>query len=253
MYQLVAQHVIGLGQRASKRQDHTALQRLGHAPDPLVDHPGDGVGLFEVGMRGVQDHWLSAPQILTEKTGEAGVPSLGHPCRVTCGIAFLRVEIDVEVLRLQHLEGELAVLNLVATEVLRLSDRPSQRDAQRQHDADEDPARPGECRIITDSMTCVPPRKDGPGHRDRRHEVAVRLAAFQCESHRATICNSLAQHLSPCGSNGLLGDLNSQLGPTRSADIPAALTYVRTWPAARPRRGGPCIPANSWCPLWRTR
>ena len=50
VHQLVAEHVIGLGEGAGQRQHDAALQRFGDAAGALAELAADDVGLLEVRM-----------------------------------------------------------------------------------------------------------------------------------------------------------------------------------------------------------
>src|SRR5262249_43739920 len=81
---------------------------------PARDH----VRLLEVRGRGVEDDRLPFAELVAHHAREAAVPPLGHPGRVLYRSLLVGVEIDVEVLGLQHLVVELLVLDLVLAEVL---------------------------------------------------------------------------------------------------------------------------------------
>ena len=120
VHQLVTQHVVGLGERAREREHYTALEDLGHAAGALADAPLQRIGLAEVGPARVQDQGLASGQVVVEQAGESRVPALRHERGVLYGDLFLRVEVDIEVLGLEHLEIQALILHLVLTEVLRL-------------------------------------------------------------------------------------------------------------------------------------
>ena len=119
MNELVADDVIGVGQRPAERQDDPPPQRFGDAARAFAELPLNRVGLFEVRMRRVEDERLASPQLMAEQALETGQPSLGHTRGDVDPFTLVWIEVDVEMLGLENLEIELLVLNLVAAEVLR--------------------------------------------------------------------------------------------------------------------------------------
>ncbi len=111
--ELVADDVVGLGQRGSVRQDDPALERLGDAAHPLAQHLGDDRGLLELGAAAVEDQRLAALELVVEHPGESGIPALGHDRGHLHCLLVLEIEVDVVVARLHDLEIELLVLDLV--------------------------------------------------------------------------------------------------------------------------------------------
>ena len=116
--ELVAEHVIGLGEAAGKRQDHAAAIALRHAAGAFADLAED-VGLLKVRMRRVEDERLPAAQLVLQQPGQPRVPPLGHSRGKPHRGFFFRVVVDVEVLGREHLEVEALVLDLVPAEILR--------------------------------------------------------------------------------------------------------------------------------------
>src|SRR5690606_26213324 len=89
---------------------------------------------------GVQDDRRLARQVVAEHARQAAVPAFGHPRGILRGRRRGRIEVQVEVLRLQDAEVERLVLDLVAAEILRSSlsrkedgreDQPGERRRQR--------------------------------------------------------------------------------------------------------------------------
>jgi hypothetical protein len=119
VHELVADHVVGVGERAAERQHDAPSARLGDAARAFAEGATDHVGLLEVARGRVEDQWLAAAQRVIEQLGQARVPALGHARRQRHAGFFLRVVVDVEVLGLQDLEVEGLVLHLVLAEVLR--------------------------------------------------------------------------------------------------------------------------------------
>src|SRR5205085_6442586 len=96
---------------------------LGHAAGALAELALDGVGLLEVRVRRIEDERLTAGQFVAQEATEPGAPSLRHTGGDVDPFTLLGVVKNIEVLRLQHLEVELLVLDFVAPEVLRGSRR----------------------------------------------------------------------------------------------------------------------------------
>ena len=78
VHELVADHVIGVGERTAQRQDDAAPQRLGDAAGAFAELALDDVGLLEVGMRRVEHERLASAQLVAEQPLEPRVPALGH-------------------------------------------------------------------------------------------------------------------------------------------------------------------------------
>ena len=102
---------------APQTEHDPPLGGLGHSAGAFAELALDRVGLPEMRPARVENQRLPAAQLVIQQTRQTRVPTLGEPGRHARGIFFLRIEIDVEVLGLQHLEVELLVLNFVATEV----------------------------------------------------------------------------------------------------------------------------------------
>jgi hypothetical protein len=120
--ELVSEHVIGGLERAGKRQDNTALVSFRDAAGSLAQLPFDGVGLPELRAAGIKHQGLASSQFMREDSGQPGVPSFGHACGHPGRRFFLGVVIDIEVLRLEDLKLEDAILDLVLAEISDLSD-----------------------------------------------------------------------------------------------------------------------------------
>ena len=122
MHELVPEDVAGLGERARRGQHHAPLLALGHASRSLAEAL-DHVGLAEVRAARVEHDRLAASERLAEEGREPRAPALGEARHLADLRLFLRVVVDVEVLGLQDLEIEVAVLDLVLSEVLGLGGR----------------------------------------------------------------------------------------------------------------------------------
>ena len=82
----------------------------------------------------IENQRLTRRERVPKETGEARIPAFRHSRGVPRGRFFLRVVINVEVFGLEQPEVETVVMNLVATEVLRL--RAARRTKQRHHTDD---------------------------------------------------------------------------------------------------------------------
>ncbi len=78
MHELVADHVIGVAERAAHRQHDPPPQWLGDAAGAFAELALDGVGLLEVRMRGVEDERLPAAERMSEDPLEPRVPAFRH-------------------------------------------------------------------------------------------------------------------------------------------------------------------------------
>ena len=131
MRQFVADDVIGLAEAGRKRHHDARLEALGEPAGPLVHRPGADVGLREVAVARVEHDRLAMRELMIEQLREARVPPLGHPRRLTRHLLLFRVVIDVEVLGVQRLELQAAVLDLIPAEVLRACRRGQKRQGRR--------------------------------------------------------------------------------------------------------------------------
>src|SRR6266568_2709271 len=98
VHQLMADDVVGLCERASEGQHDPPLEDFRDAARSLTQVAGDGVGLLELGVAGVENEGLTAPQLVAQELGVAGVPALRHAARLVCRGALGGIEVDVEVL-----------------------------------------------------------------------------------------------------------------------------------------------------------
>jgi len=70
-------------------------------------------------MRGVQDDWLPAAQLVLHQLLETHAPALGHTSRDVDSRPLTFVKVNVEVIGLHDLKIEGTIVDLVLTEVLR--------------------------------------------------------------------------------------------------------------------------------------
>jgi hypothetical protein len=119
VYQLVADHVVGVRERTCKRQHNAPTQSFGHTAGALADLAANDVGLLELDVGAIQDEWLAAAKLVPQQAFEPHPPTLGHAGSDLNTGPLAWIEIDVEVFSLEDLEVQVAILNLVPPEVLR--------------------------------------------------------------------------------------------------------------------------------------
>ncbi len=110
-------------------------------PVPSPYGPADGIGLVKVSIVRIEDDGLSLIEFAQEAAAVALVPALGHSCSILDRQAFLRIEVEFEVLRLEGLEVEVIVLDFVAPEVLRVGS--NREKASNQQGQQKRPGPPG--------------------------------------------------------------------------------------------------------------
>ena len=168
--QFMSDHMIGVGERPAEWQDDAAANRFGDAAGAFSDVAADRVGLLEVRVRGVENQRLTPAQIVVEHAVQACAPAFRQACGDGGRLALLRIEVDVEVVRVQDFECERAVLDLVAAEVLLRTGPARTQRARRECEQDDcecggaasngEPA--GNHRRIpaswSDGLPCRPPR-----------------------------------------------------------------------------------------------
>ena len=149
MDELVAENMVGFGERAGERQHDAALQSFGDAARALADHAADDVGLLEIGVRRIENERLARLHLVLEDARQARIPALGHAADARGVLALFFIEIDVEVIGLQHFELEVLVLDLVASEVLRLRGRRGRQEQTRKTDRQARGIRRNICRMVS--------------------------------------------------------------------------------------------------------
>ena len=117
VHHLVLEDVLELGVGAGERQHGAMLEELRDAAQPLARRVDD-VRLLEVGLRRVENDRLPALELVMQDPGQPGVGTLRHARGVEGADALVGIIVDVEVLGLNRLEVEVAVLHLVLAEVL---------------------------------------------------------------------------------------------------------------------------------------
>jgi hypothetical protein len=118
VHQLVTEHVVGGSVRVGERHDDPVLQGFGHTAGALGDEPVQRIGLLEVRVVRVEDEGLLDVEVVLEEPRVALVPALGQASGVLNGLFRDRVVVDAEVRRLEDVEAQMVVLDLVASEVL---------------------------------------------------------------------------------------------------------------------------------------
>ena len=76
---LVAEHMIGVGEAGRERQDDPPLAGVGEAAGALFDQAAVDVGLLEPAVRPVQHDRLPPGEGVLEHRREPRVPALRHP------------------------------------------------------------------------------------------------------------------------------------------------------------------------------
>jgi hypothetical protein len=117
VHEFVAEHVVIVGVAAGEGHHDARAQPFRHAPRALVGRIAHDVRLLEVRVIGVE-HDRMPLELVAEGVRVSRIPALGHPAGIARDQRLRRVEVQVEVIRLQDPEVELLVLHLVAPEVL---------------------------------------------------------------------------------------------------------------------------------------
>ena len=141
MDELVADDVIGVLERRPEGQDDAALARFGDAARAFAHHLAEDGRLLELGMAGVHDERLLAPQVVVEQAGVAFVPPLGHLAGDLDGLFLFGIVIDVEMLGLEHPVIEFLPLDLVPAEILAEGGRQADARPRRGQDDAQDQLR----------------------------------------------------------------------------------------------------------------
>ncbi len=118
MNQLMSDNVVQVPKCPAGGKHDPAAEGLRNPASALADSPAYCVGLLELRCAGVEDQRLAAGQLVVEDARQPGVPPFRHPCCMDCGGFLRRIEVDVEVLGLEHPEVEALVLDFVSAEVL---------------------------------------------------------------------------------------------------------------------------------------
>jgi len=116
----LAEHVVGVPERARERHHDPAPQPFRHAPRRLPDLVADHGGPPEIGVAGVEDDGLPRGELVVQDGAQARVPALGHPAEIDGGRLVVVVVVDVEVIGLEDLEIGAPVPDPVLPEILRL-------------------------------------------------------------------------------------------------------------------------------------
>ena len=193
MDELVADDVIGVLERRPEGQDDAALARFGDAARALAHHLAEDGRLLELGMAGVHDERLLAPQVVVEQAGVAFVPPLGHLAGDLDGLFLFGIVIDVEMLGLEHPVIEFLPLDLVPAEILAEGGRQADARPRRGQDDAQDQAGPG---AVTSGIAHRgPPRRTAQGlfrlvlictHSHRICQLARTFFAGSAKNHQET-------------------------------------------------------------------
>src|SRR5690606_27717458 len=116
--QLMAENVVRLFIHTRQRHDYALLQALGDAARAFSDEAANDVCLLEVCIIRIKNDGLLFAELAQEGLRMPRIPPLGHASGIPNSLLFLRIIVDAEVLRLEHLESEFVVLNLISAEVL---------------------------------------------------------------------------------------------------------------------------------------
>jgi hypothetical protein len=116
--QLVSEHVIRFAERRRERQDDAPALMIGEAAHALGNVPGEDGRLREMRMAGIQHDRRTFGEGVREHVRQTSIPALRKSGRHLRRLGLVRVVIDVEMRRGQHLKVEAVVLDLVGSEVL---------------------------------------------------------------------------------------------------------------------------------------
>src|SRR5688572_27704799 len=98
VHELVANHMVGVGQRTTEWQDDATPKRFREPTRPFADFSGGGVGLLEIRMRRVEHERLPAAQAMSKQPLEPSQPALGETRRQLGAFELAWIEVDVKVL-----------------------------------------------------------------------------------------------------------------------------------------------------------
>src|SRR5580765_6915502 len=113
MHQLVAHRVAKLGQVATERERHPALEKIGDAEQAFRRSKWKNVGLFEIAVGRINNEGDAAGHLVAELEAKNFVALLGVLQRGRRKLGFFGIEVQIDVRTLQDLPVELAVLDLV--------------------------------------------------------------------------------------------------------------------------------------------
>jgi len=134
----VLQNVLELGVGAGKWHHRAVALEIGYSTGALTGRLSQGVGLLEIGVGGIENDRFALPELVVQHLGKASVAPFGHPGGIHSSHPLPLVVVHVEMLGLDDLEIERAVLDLVPAEVLGLrQSRDQQTEEQGRGDASE--------------------------------------------------------------------------------------------------------------------
>ncbi len=117
VHQLVSQRVAEVGVAPGKRQRHAALQELGGAEQAFGRREGQDVGLFKVGVGGVNDQRHAAAHRVGEAPLQRVVARFGVRQRHPSQLLFFGIVVQIHMFAAQHAPVEAPILDLVLAEV----------------------------------------------------------------------------------------------------------------------------------------
>ena len=118
--QLVVQDALEVGVGAAQGKGHPPLEELREPGHPLREQARHDVGLLEVDVGRVDDERHPAAHGVAEAALQVAEALLRHARRDRGQLLLLRIEVDIEVLGLHPLPGQLLVLDLVLAEAVGL-------------------------------------------------------------------------------------------------------------------------------------
>ena len=133
MHKLVPDDMGKLLHRTLEGNDHASLEELKKTTDPFRDEPGRDVRLLEMEMRAVENKRDAVGDIMVELLLEMFVTLLREERPALREFLHLGVIINVEVLGAENLPFKFRVLDLVATEVIKLSGRKLRQEQEREN------------------------------------------------------------------------------------------------------------------------
>ena len=113
MNELVPEDVIRFAERRRERQDDAPALMIGEAAHALGNVPGQDGRLREMRMAGVQHNRRTFSERMLEYVRQPSIPAFREAGRDLRRLGLVRVVIDVEMRRGQHLKVEAVVLDLV--------------------------------------------------------------------------------------------------------------------------------------------
>ncbi len=136
MDQLVVDRRAELIQRPAEGNQHAAPAELGESGHPFGKEDRRHVRLLEILVAAVDDERDRLLHLIDEETPQAVIPLFGHREGDPREVFFLRIEVEPEVLALEHIPVEPRVLDLVLSEDQELSARQVRQGDQERYGDD---------------------------------------------------------------------------------------------------------------------